>query len=222
MPNSSLNAEATAPSARVVAVIGSYRKGGITDRLVDEMLEVVAADGHRVRKIYLDEVPIAFCRNCRSCTQDSGGFRGLCDLQDGLQELLKTLDQADGLILASPVNFFTVTALTKRFVERLVCCAYWPWGKWSPGLRRTDSRQVAVLVSSCAMPALLGRWATNALRVLKSAAVALGARPVGSLFVGMVARSEHQPLSARSCRRARRLARTLVKSCSAENSLLER
>ncbi len=212
MPKTALNSEAPTSSARVVAVVGSYRKGGITDRLVDEILEFVAAGGHRVRKIYLDEIPIEFCRNCRSCTQESGGTRGLCDLQDGLQELLKTLDQADGLVLASPVNFFTVTALTKRFVERLICGAYWPWGQWSPRLRCTEPRRVAVLLSSCAMPAFFGRWGTNALRILKSAAVALGTRPVGSMLVGTVARSEHPPLSKKSCRQARRLARKLVKA----------
>jgi NAD(P)H-dependent FMN reductase len=131
--------------------------------------------------------------------------------------LLDVLDRADGIILASPVNFFTVTALTKRFVERLVCGAYWPWGKMAPALRATHPRRPALLVSSCAMPALLARLVTNVLRVLKSAAAALGARPVGSLIVGLAARSEHQPLSARTRRRARRLGRKLITALNSGN-----
>lgn len=202
---------------QVVALIGSYRKGGIIDSLVDEMLAVVADSGLAVRKIYLNEVQIEFCRNCRRCTQNPGITRGVCDLQDEMAALLKVIDQADGLILASPVNFFTVTALTKRFVERLVCGAYWPWGKMAPALRITHPQRPALLVSSCAMPAVLARFATNALRVLKSAAAALGTRPVGSLIIGLVARSEHQPLSGRARGKARRLARKLVTSLRGGN-----
>lgn len=198
------------PDPQVVALVGSYRKGGIIDSLVDEMLSVVTEAGLVARKIYLYEVQIEFCRNCRRCTQSPGVARGVCNLEDEMSALLKILGRADGLILASPVNFFTVTALTKRFVERLVCGVYWPWGKMAPALRETKPQRPALLVSSCAMPALLARLVTNALRVLKTSAAALGARPVGSLFVGMVARSEHQPLSNRARRKARRLGRKLI------------
>ncbi len=213
-----LNFKTIEPVPQVIALVGSYRKGGIIDSLVDAILVVVAEGGFAVRKIYLNEVHIDFCRNCRCCTQSPGTTRGVCDLADEMSALLEILDRADGLILASPVNFFTVTALTKRFVERLVCGAYWPWGKMVPTLRLTHPRRPALLVSSCAMPALLARLATNALRVLKSAAAALGARPVGSLIVGMVARGEHQPLSHRARRKARRLGRKLVTSLHSGNS----
>ena len=194
----------------VMALIGSYRKGGVTDSLVDEVLAVVSESGVAVQKVYLSEVPIEFCRNCRCCTQESGMERGVCELQDGMTSLLERIDRADGLILASPVNFFTVTALTKRFVERLVCGAYWPWGQWAPKLRVSHPKRPAVLLSSCAMPGWLARLTTNVLRVLKSAAAALGLRPVGSLIVGLAAQSEEQPLSRRSVHRARRLAHKLI------------
>lgn len=194
----------------VMALVGSYRKGGITDSLVDEMLAVAAERGMDVHKVYLSDVPIEFCHNCRNCTQKPGPARGVCELQDDMAVLLETIDKADGLILASPVNFFTVTALTKRFVERLVCGAYWPWGQWGPKLRVFRPQRPAVLVSSCAMPGWLARLTTNVLRVLKSAASALGLRTVGSLIVGLAAHSERQRLSQRSVRRARRLAHKLV------------
>ncbi len=210
MAQSSLNSKTTESAPQVVALVGSYRKGGIIDSLVDEMLAVVADSGLAVRKIYLNEVQIEFCRNCRRCTQAAGATRGVCDLEDDMAALLEVLDRADGLILASPVNFFTVTALTKRFVERLVCGVYWPWGQWAPKLRVTHPQRPAVLVISCAMPALLARLTTNALRVLKSAAAALGARPVGSLVVGLVARSEYQALSNGARRKARRSSQKLM------------
>jgi hypothetical protein len=212
-----LNWKTIEPDPQVVALVGSYRKGGIIDSLVDEMLSVAAENNLAVGKIYLSEVQIEFCRNCRHCTQSPGPTRGGCDLEDEMTDLLEVLDRAEGLILASPVNFFTVTALTKRFVERLVCGAYWPWGKMGPALRVTRPQRPALLVSSCAMPAFLARLVTNNLRVLKSAAAALGVRPVGSLIVGLVARSEHQPLSGRARRKARRLGRKLIAALSGGN-----
>lgn len=215
-----LHSKTTTPTAQVVALVGSYRKGGIIDSLVDEMLAVVADSGLAVRKIYLNEVQIEFCRNCRCCTQSPCATRGVCDLKDEMAALLDVLDRADGLILASPVNFFTVTALTKRFVERLVCGVYWPWGKMVPALRVAHPQRPALLVSSCAMPGFLARLATNALRVLKSAAAALGARPVGSMIVGLVARSEHQTLSGRARRKARQLGRKLTAALSGGNGAL--
>ena len=202
-------------SMNLLALVGSYRKGGMIDSLVDEMLGVAADAGVAVRKVYLGDVEIAFCRNCRRCTQAPGPARGVCDLQDELAALLETIDQADGLILASPVNFFTVTAVTKRFVERLVCGAYWPWGQMAPKLRVLHPRRPALLVTSCAMPGFLARLATNVLRVLKAAAAALGFRPVGSLVVGLAARSERPILSGRTRRKAHRVARRLVRKLAA-------
>lgn len=202
-------------SANVLALIGSYRKGGINDLLIDEMLAVAADADVAVRKIYLSEVEIAFCRNCRRCTQAPGIARGVCDLQDELAPLLKDIDEADALILASPVNFFTVTAVTKRFVERLVCGAYWPWGQLAPKLRVSRPQRPAVLVTSCAMPGWLARFATNALRVFKSAVAALGFRPVGSLIVGLAACNEQPRSAERTRRKARRLASKLVTAASA-------
>jgi multimeric flavodoxin WrbA len=42
--------------------------------------------------------------------------------------ILDEIAASDAVVLASPMNFWTVTALMKRFIERLVCFAYWPWG----------------------------------------------------------------------------------------------
>lgn len=195
---------------KIVAVVGSYRKGGVIDSAVDEILAAAAARGAGVRKVYLLDREIAFCRNCRNCTRLPGENRGACVIRDDMDALLDELEQADGLVLGSPINFFTVTALTKRFVERLVCYAYWPWGAWGPALRRRKGSRKAVLLLSSAMPACLARIFCHGQRVLKSAASALGARPVGLLFIGQAAVRQQQPLSARTRRKARRLGQRLV------------
>jgi multimeric flavodoxin WrbA len=197
-------------SRKVVAVVGSYRKGGIIDSAVDVMLAAAEEAGAQVSKIYLADRNIEFCLNCRRCTQAEGKERGRCVQNDDMSALLEEIESADGLILGSPVNFFTVTALTKRFVERLVCYAYWPWGARIPRMRGRRRDKKALLVISCAMPGFLARLFTGTLRVLKSAAAALGARPVGTLIIGQVARREKERLPRRALERARRLGNKLV------------
>jgi multimeric flavodoxin WrbA len=195
---------------KVVAVVGSYRKSGIIDSAVDVMLAAAEQTGAQVSKIYLADRNIEFCLNCRRCTQAEGKERGRCVQNDDMAALLDEVESADGLILGSPVNFFTVTALTKRFVERLVCYAYWPWGARIPRMRSRRRDKKALLVISCAMPGFLARLFTGTLRVLKSAATALGARPVGTLIIGQVARREKERLPRRALERARRLGNKLV------------
>ncbi len=195
---------------KVVALVGSYRKGGIIDSAVDEMLAAAEEAGAEVSKIYLADRNIEFCLNCRRCTQAEGKERGVCVQNDDMAALLDKIEVADGLILGSPVNFFTVTALTKRFVERLVCYAYWPWGARVPRMRDKRRDKKALLVISCAMPGFLARLFTGTLRVLKSAAAALGARPVGTLIIGQVAQREKEQLPRGAQSRARRLGRKLV------------
>lgn len=195
---------------KIVGVVGSYRKGHIIDSAVDEVLAAAQQAGASVSKIYLLDRHIEFCNNCRSCTGEQGDRRGSCVIKDDMGALLDTLESADGIVLGSPINFFSVTALTKRFVERLVCYAYWPWGGRVPTLRSTKRSRRAVLLLSCAMPAFMARLFCGAPRVLKSAATVLGARSVGMLIIGQVAQQQDQALPPRARNKARRLGARLV------------
>jgi len=109
------------------------------------------------------------------------------------------------------VNFFGVTAVTQRFVERLVCYAFWPWGKPGPALRLKDRGIRAVLVTSSAMPAALGRIFTRSLGGLKRAAQTLGAKPAGTLFIGKAALHEKQDLPQAILDKARKLGYELAR-----------
>lgn len=190
---------------KIVAVVGSYRKGGIIDSAVDQVLAAAAEQGARVSKIYLLDKHIEFCSNCRRCTQEQGDRRGYCAIRDDMAGVLDELESADGIVLGSPINFFSVTALTKRFVERLVCYAWWPWGGRVPKMRSSKRPRSAVLLLSCAMPAFMARLLGGAPRVLKTAAAILGARIVGLLIIGQVAQQEHETLPDRARNKARQL-----------------
>ena len=196
---------------RIVALVGSYRKGCSVDSLVDAVLEGAREKGAETEKIYLLDRRIEFCTNCRSCTQEPGPVRGTCIQKDDLDGVLSRLEGADALGLAAPVNFYTLNALTRRFMERLVCYAYWPWGKQGgPVQRNKILSKKAVLISTSAMPGIFIPVATGAPRALKSTAWILGARPVGTLWLGLTAVHARQDLPPRAQERARKLGLRLT------------
>jgi multimeric flavodoxin WrbA len=124
--------------------------------------------------------------------------------------MLKEIEAADAVVLASPVNYYNVTAIFRRFLERLLGFTYWPWGQNGPALRSKLHPRKAVLVAAAGMPGFLIPLATGAARALRLAAGMLGAKPVGKLWVGLAAGEARHTLSARTIERARRMGMKLV------------
>ncbi len=98
---------------KIVAFIGSPRKGGNTDRLVDEILAGAAEVGHDGEKIYLSDcglTPIEPVYGDELDWTDSH--------QNVADELIDKMVEADGVILGSPVYWFSVSGLMKLFIDR--------------------------------------------------------------------------------------------------------
>ncbi len=197
-------------STRVVAIVGSYRKDGVTESVVEAVLEGARQRGAVTKTIRLSENPIEFCTNCRQCTQTQGEDRFKCMQDDDLEEILATVEAADAIVLGSPVNYYNVTALFRRFQERLLGYIYWPWGQNGPKPRSRRQQLKAVLVASSAAPGFLIPLATGAARALRLTARILGAKTIGHLWIGLAAGERHHTLAARTLERARRLGTRLV------------
>ncbi|MDL1967877.1 MAG: flavodoxin family protein [Deltaproteobacteria bacterium] len=194
---------------KVVGIVGSYRKNGITDSVVTEILSTVASQECKTEKIYLLDKNIAFCTNCRACLQVQGAKRGKCILEDDMEEILQKIESAYCIVLGAPVNFGNINALTRKFLERCVGYAYWPWGKGRPVIRNKKAAKKAILVSASAAPAWAGRTFSGGLGGLKKLAQILGAKPVGVLWVGLVNKKDMQ-LSDKTVQKARALGRKLA------------
>jgi len=195
---------------KVVAIVGSYRKGGIIDSVTDAVLEGAREAGAEVEKIYLVDKQLKSCRNCRVCTQEAGLRRGVCVLQDDMDDILNRIDAADALVLGSPMNFGTVTAVTKQFMERLVCYAYWPWGTGAPKFRSANGGKQAVVIASSAAPAIVARLTSNIVGLLKKVVKLLGAQKTRVLYVGLAAMEEKQGLPDNVREKARDLGAALA------------
>jgi len=199
---------------KIVAIVGTYRKGRVIDTAVSEVLLGAWDGGATTQTIYLIDKHIEFCTNCRTCMQQADvGRRGRCVLDDDMEEILRATDEADGLVLASPVNFYNVTAVTRRFMERLVGHAYWPWGQPAPKVRDKTQNKRAVTITSSACPAFFARIAMpGGIKALKAIAETLGAKVQTSLLFGMVAQSPEATLNKKDRAKAYQAGRRLVDS----------
>ncbi len=196
---------------RILVINGAYRHNGITDQTLEIMIQALRKAGAEAELVILRDYPIEFCLNCRECTQLPGEAPGICVQYDAMHALINKIEQANAYILASPTNFGTITALFKRFMERLIVYAYWPWDMNAPQMRKTkSSRKKAVLVSSCAAPGLLGRWLYDTRKQLKMTATTIGADTVGTLFTGLIAKEPHPKLPERIAIKASALATRLI------------
>ena len=195
---------------QLLAVNGSYRENGAIDQAVDVAVQTASEAGATIEVIHLRDFPIEFCRNCRHCTQVPGEVPGECVHQDGMRELIDKIEAADGYILASPTNFYSVTAIFKRFMERLIVYAYWPWGSHAPNFRRKKATKKAILIASSAAPGFMGRLLYATLKQLKMTAKTIGAKPIGSVFVGLMSQQEHPKLPDKVQERVRTMVRKLM------------
>ena len=104
-------------SKRVLVISSSPRKGGNSDLLCDQFLRGAVEAGHRGEKLRVAERSIAYCTGCGACTRKKGG----CSQRDDMAAVLQKMVEADVLVLATPVYFYTMAAQMKTLIDR--CCA---------------------------------------------------------------------------------------------------
>lgn len=196
---------------QAVAIVGTYRKGRVIDCAVSEILKGLQAEGVDTEVVHLSDAHVEFCTNCRACTQEPGEQRGQCPIQDDMPSILQKIDQADVVVLASPINYSTVTALMKRFIERLIGSAYWPWDSHTyPKPRTKVKTRQAILVTSSACPAIIGKWLMpNAVKCLKQGAACMQAKVYKTLYYGMVADGQNDTLKDKDQHKAYAAGRSL-------------
>ena len=103
------------PGKRIVIVKGSPRKNGNSAVLADQVAAGARAAGAEVESFYLHGMEINACDACDACHTEA--YAG-CIVEDDMQEIYPSLHEADALVIASPVYWFTVSAQTKLFMDR--------------------------------------------------------------------------------------------------------
>ena len=101
---------------QILGLVGSPRKGGNTDILVDELLGAAAANGHSVGKVRLTELSIGPCRDCRACKRREDHS---CALDDDMTGLSSELERADVVVFGTPIYWYGPSAQMKPMIDRL-------------------------------------------------------------------------------------------------------
>lgn len=102
-------------SKKVLILSGSPRKGGNSDILCDEFMKGAEESGNTVEKIRVAEKKIGYCRGCYACKRT-----GICAIKDDMAEILQKMIDADVIVLASPVYFYSIDAQLKAVIDRTV------------------------------------------------------------------------------------------------------
>ena len=103
-------------SKKVLILSGSPRKDGNSDILCNEFMRGAAESGNEVEKIRVAEKKIGFCTGCYVCRNT-----GVCAIKDDMAEVMQKLIDADVIVLASPVYFYSIDAQLKALIDRTVC-----------------------------------------------------------------------------------------------------
>ena len=105
---------------KVIAFNGSPRKKWNTGTLLEKALEGAASQGAQTELIHLYDLNFKGCISCFACKTKGGKSYGKCAVQDDLTPVLKKVEEADALILGSPIYFGVVTGEMRSFMERLL------------------------------------------------------------------------------------------------------
>jgi len=103
---------------KVLGIAGSPRRGGNTDLLLAEVMRGAASRGAEVKTIILNDLKITPCQHCDACLE-----AGRCKIEDDMQMVYRELEDADRIVLASPIQFMGITAQMKAMIDR--CQALW-------------------------------------------------------------------------------------------------
>ena len=99
---------------KVLMLNGSPRKNGNTAAMLSEMERIFAADGIETEIIQVGDQPVRGCVACGGC-----GRTGRCVFDDIVNQLSPKFEQADGLVVGSPVYYASANATLMAVLQRL-------------------------------------------------------------------------------------------------------
>ena len=175
---------------KLLALIGSPRKGGNTDLLVEEIIRGSSLPEEETSKVYLYDLNFSSCVDCRTCVKEPHE----CALKDDLQQVYPLLEKAQVIIFGTPLYWFAPTGPMKALIDRLRPFYY---------SRRLEGKGALLI-----MPSAEGEKAcTYAKGMFELTFSYLGLRPLGFLFPmayekGEVARKPETLRAARELGRA--------------------
>ena len=99
----------------VLVISASPRRHGNSDILCDRFIEGAETAGNKTEKVFLADKKIGYCKGCGVCNTTHK-----CVQKDDMAELLDKTVNADAIVFATPIYFYSVDAQLKTFIDRTV------------------------------------------------------------------------------------------------------
>ena len=103
---------------KILIILGGGRKKGNTAQLVDAFMKGAMEAGHATELISLNQLQVNGCIGCNACRDGKP-----CVQKDDFNSLVPKILEADLLVFASPLYFWTISSKIKAFIERFYCIA---------------------------------------------------------------------------------------------------
>ena len=97
----------------VLIISSSPRKGGNSETLASVFAKGAEESGHTVETVYLREKNYGFCKGCLACQK-----LGYCVVKDDAVEIAAKMHDADVLVFATPVYYYSVSGQLKTMLDR--------------------------------------------------------------------------------------------------------
>ena len=101
---------------KILVLSSSPRREGNSDTLSNEFVRGAIEAGNKVDKIFLKDKNIGYCNGCSVCSLHGKP----CPQKDDMPEILGKMIEADVIVMATPVYFYTMSAQMKTLIDR--CC----------------------------------------------------------------------------------------------------
>lgn len=97
----------------IIGILGSPRRHGNTEILLDSFLKGASEAGGSVEKVILSKLTYSSCRGCNACHK-----KGECILDDDIHSVFNRMLTADCIVVSSPIYTMGITAELKSFIDR--------------------------------------------------------------------------------------------------------
>ncbi len=99
---------------KIIVISTSLRENANSDILADEFIKGALENQNDVEKISLKGKNISFCKGCLACQK-----LGKCVIEDSVNEIIEKVKEADVLVWATPVYYYTMSGQMKTLMDRM-------------------------------------------------------------------------------------------------------
>ena len=101
---------------RISIIIGAGKTDGNTEKLCNSFAEGLKEAGHDIALFHLGRNEVKPCIGCNACRKT-----GKCVQKDDFEKVLQGFLDADMVVFATPLYFWSISAQLKAFIDRIYC-----------------------------------------------------------------------------------------------------